>query len=159
MSEVFFNYPGDSQASQTRELTFLPQWDNTVWAKLLSLTQVRRFRSGELVMRPGETDRTLYIIINGRLEVLIPRGDGGWRSTQIREVGTVIGEQSFLDGQPRSAALRALSDGEMVSISPEAFERFAAKEPELARDFLRELARTLSIKLRQANMVIAKWLK
>jgi CRP-like cAMP-binding protein len=71
----------------------------------------------------------------------------------------VIGEQAFLDGKPRSATLRAITDGEMLSVSLEAFQILAAHEPELARDMLLDLARTLSVKLRQANTFISNWIK
>ena len=92
------------------------------------------------------------------LEVLIPRGASGkLRSTQVREAGAVIGEQAFLDGKPRSATLRAITDGEMLSVSLEAFQILAAHEPELA--MLLDLARTLSVKLRQANTFISNWIK
>jgi CRP-like cAMP-binding protein len=159
MTASFFDYPDSEDKRESQELVFLPHWDEPRWQKLLSYCEVRSFHSGDMVISPGEVGRDFYIILDGQLEVLIPRGDGTWRSTQVREAGTVIGEQSFLDGRPRSAALRALSAGKLLSISQDTFQSLAAREPELARDMLTELGRTLSLKLRQANSLIGKWMK
>jgi CRP/FNR family transcriptional regulator, cyclic AMP receptor protein len=160
MLDSFFNYPDQSAGTQPQELVFLPQWDDAKWAILLKYTEMRRFHAGDVVIRQGDTDRAFYIIIDGKLEVLIPQGSSGkMRRTQVREAGAVIGEQAFLDGKPRSATLRAMIDGEMLCVSLDAFQVFAAHEPELARDMLLDLARTLSVKLRQANIFISNWVK
>ncbi len=160
MPNSFFEYPTQSKTDQLQELAFLPQWDDAKWQKLLKYTEMRRFQVGDMVIRYGDTDRAFFIIVEGQLEVLIPQGKGGnLRRTQLRETGAVIGEQAFLDGRPRSATLRATSDGELLSISLDAFQIFADHEPKLARDVLFELARTLSFKLRQANTFISNWIK
>lgn len=160
MLRSFFDYPDHSEPPTAPELTFLPQWDDARWKILLQHTQLRRFKTGDTVIRAGDTDRTFYIIAEGSLEVLIPQGSAGkLRRTQVREVGAVVGEQAFLEGKPRAATLRALSDGTMLSVSIEAFHTLAAHEPELARDILFDLARTLSAKLRQANTFISNWIK
>jgi CRP/FNR family transcriptional regulator, cyclic AMP receptor protein len=156
----FFDYPTQTDSQPSQELVFLPDWDDGKWQKLLQHTEMRRFQAGEAVIRYGDTDRAFYIIVAGKLDVLIPQGQGGkMRHTQTREAGAVIGEQAFLDGKPRAATLRAATDGELLSISRDAFQVFAAHEPELARDVLFELARTLSVKLRQANAFISNWIK
>lgn len=74
----------------------------------------------------------------------------------MREEGAVIGEQAFLEGKPRSANIKVLTDGEMLSLSYHSFESLVVHEPVLARDVLFDLARLLSVKLRQANILIAK---
>jgi len=154
----FFDYPTQTESQPSQELVFLPAWDDAKWQKLLKHTEMRRFQAGEAVIQYGDTDRAFYIIVAGKL--MIPQGQSGkMRHTQTREAGAVIGEQAFLDGKPRAATLRAATDGEVLSISRDAFQVFAAHEPELARDVLFELARTLSVKLRQANAFISNWIK
>lgn len=160
MLQPFFDYPVQPEDNQLPELLFLPHWDDAKWQKLLKYTEMRRFKAGESVIRYGDTTRAFYIIVEGQLEVLLPqRNSGRLRRVQVRETGTVIGEQAFLDGKPRSATLRAITDGELLSVNLDAFQVFAAHEPELARDILFELARALSVKLRQANAFISNWIK
>ncbi len=160
MLRSFFDYPDQESPEASQELVFLPQWDDARWSTLLKYTELRRFRAGDMVIRQGDTDRAFYIIIEGELEVLIPRGTSGkLQSIATVRAGAVTGEQAFLDGKPRSASLRAATDGEMLALSLQAFEVFAANEPDMARGILLELARTLSVKLRQANAFITKWVK
>jgi CRP-like cAMP-binding protein len=72
----------------------------------------------------------------------------------VIEQGSVFGEQSFFDGCP--ATVRALSDGELRSLTPEAFEVLAAREPDLARMILLDLGRILSLRLRSTSALAAR---
>ena len=160
MFRSFFNYPDQNDNPETQNLILLPNWSEDKWNTLLKYAERRRFKAGDRVVTIGDTDRSFYIIVEGTLDVLIPRGrDGSLHSTQTREAGAVIGEQAFIDGNPRSATIAARSDGEMLRVSIESFEILAAHHPDLARDILFDLARVLSIKLRQANNFISKWVK
>lgn len=156
----FFDYPTQSNTENTEDLIFLPGWDETRWSKLFSYTATIRFRPGDHLIEIGETDSAIYMIMEGEVEILIPsKGNQQLRRTQIRESGSVIGEQAFIDGKPRSATVRAISNGSAVRLNRNAFEVFAAREPDLARDMLFDLARLLSVKLRQANQFIVNWVK
>jgi len=68
----------------------------------------------------------------------------------------VVGELAFFDGQPRSATLEAITEVEAVRLDPEALDRLAVEEPELARALLLDLARILALRLRMASDVIAE---
>jgi CRP/FNR family transcriptional regulator, cyclic AMP receptor protein len=154
----FFDYP-ETEADTTRdEFVFLPTWRDQEWAKLLEYTETRLFNAGDLVLRAGDNERALYLVAFGRFEVLLSRGEPERliRFAMI-EAGSVLGEQSFLDGYPRSATIRAVDEGQMFHLSLDAFEIFAAKEPKLARDLLFDLGRILSLRLRQTTAFIADW--
>lgn len=126
-------------------------WSEEAWSKLLSRTEPQRFRAGETVIQRGAQDRALYFVAAGSLEVgAFPAGD---TAAPIARVGTgsVIGEQSFFDGQPRSMNVWAVGDGELLRLTPEAFETFGNDEPGLARDLLMALGRVLSVRLRNTT--------
>jgi CRP-like cAMP-binding protein len=146
-----FDYSGTARPQQAEEeLVFLPGATSDDWAKLIDHTEARRFAAGEVVVREGSTAQELYIVTRGSLEVLV-EGDkaGELRKIAAIEAGWVFGEQSFFDGKPRSASVRARSDGEIRRLTLPAFEVLAAKEPALARVVLFDLARILSLRLRQ----------
>ena len=69
---------------------------------------------------------------------------------------SVVGEVAFLDGGPRSATLFAITDGELLRLRMESFETLAAREPELGRAILFDLARIVTARLRLASDVIAR---
>ena len=126
------------------------------WKKLLAHTTSRRFNAGEWLIREGDTDDALYFLGSGELEVLMPRGRGEPRRLAVIQNGSVVGEQSFLDHQPRSTSIRALTEGEVFRFSREKFLVFSAREPALARDFLLDLGRIVSLRLRDTTRFLAQ---
>jgi CRP-like cAMP-binding protein len=145
----FFDYSGDGDRP---ELVFLGDRGEEDWARLLRFAERRRIRAGETLIREGEIDRSLYLLSEGRLEVLL----GDALRLAVIEPGSVVGELAFLDGQPRSATIRALEDGEFVRLGFEGFEVLAAHYPELGRAILLDLARIVAIRLRDTNEALAR---
>lgn len=153
---TFFDYPEQEGVVRQDDPPFLAHWDEGRWRRLLAFTEHRRFRAGDLLVRYGDEDSSMFIVTLGQVEVLLPsRGPRGWRVAGWVEPGSVVGEQAFLDGRPRSATLRAGSDGELLSLSRDAYDRFALREPDLAREIVLDLARAVSLRLRQANDIIS----
>src|SRR6202795_3751551 len=72
----------------------------------------RRVAAGALVIHEGHTTSHLYVLIEGRLEVL--KGDTVVAS--ITEPGAVLGEMSVLLDQPHTATVRAASDSAIYEI-------------------------------------------
>ena len=125
--------------------TFFADRDERDWDRLLAATETRRFRPGEVVLPDGVADRALYLLADGRLEVIRPGARG---TLATLEAPATIGEAEFLDGRPRGVALRAVGHGEIERLSWEAFEALSAREPQLARDILVDVGRVLAARLR-----------
>jgi CRP/FNR family transcriptional regulator, cyclic AMP receptor protein len=113
------------------------------WDVLLAYIETRRFRPGDWLIGEGEHDRALYLVSDGRLE---PRARG--RALQVIDAPATVGELAFLDGGPRIAGLRALTHGEAQRLSYDAFEALAARRPQLARELLLDIGRTVAARLR-----------
>lgn len=130
----------------------LPHWDEANWQKLLTRTTPRHFRASEVVIQRGAADRTLYLVAAGMLEVGVTQVDGVSMTSLARiTTGSILGEQSFFDSQPRSANVWAVADGTLLLLPYEKFAEFGESEPALARDFLFAMARVLSIRLRNTS--------
>ena len=135
----------------------LPEWSDADWNKLLDRTRPRPYRASEVVIQRSTLDRALYFVVAGSLEVGITQVDGVSISPLARiNAGSVIGEQSFFDGQPRSANVWGVSDGELLRLELEDFRRFGREEPALARDLLFALARVLSTRLRNTTVRVRR---
>ena len=115
------------------------------WDRLLAATETRRFRPGEIVLPEGAADRALYLLADGRLE-LVREGTRGALATL--EAPASLGEAAFLDGKPRLVAVRAATHGELERLSWEAFEGLSARDPQLARDVLVDVGRVLAARVR-----------
>jgi CRP-like cAMP-binding protein len=138
----FFNYPTlPQQPAASLETDLLPGHTEDDWTVLLGYFETQRFRPGEWLVREGETDRALYLLADGALEVQ-PLG-------QVVEAPATLCEESFLDGGPAAAGLRGLTHGEVQRLSFDAFESLSAREPRLARDLLLDLGRLVAAELRR----------
>jgi CRP/FNR family cyclic AMP-dependent transcriptional regulator len=150
----FFNYDTVEVHERSDELQLLADRPRSDWEKVLAHTETRRFSRGETIIAAGERDRALYLLTEGALGVRLA-GDSE-KTFKAIDAPSVVGEVAFLDGGPRSATLFAISDGELLRLRLESFETLAAREPELGRAILFDLARIVTARLRLASDVIAR---
>jgi CRP-like cAMP-binding protein len=124
-------------------------------ARLFRYTTARSFSAGEVVIQHGDVDGSVHIVRSGTLEVLLPgRPGGALERVALIEPGSIFGEQSFFDGKPRSATVRALGETHILALDRDAFDVLAAREPELSRVVLFDLARILSLRLRRTTALL-----
>jgi CRP/FNR family cyclic AMP-dependent transcriptional regulator len=99
----------------------------------------RNVSAGALVLHEGSTTGHLYVLIEGRLEVL----KGDTIVATITEPGAVLGEMSVLLDQPHTATVRAASDSTIYEISDAA--SFLREQPAAALLIARLLAQRLNV--------------
>jgi CRP/FNR family transcriptional regulator, cyclic AMP receptor protein len=146
----FFDYPNDPPATGEVEVLLADASDDE-WATLLEHTSYRRFGPGDIVLTAGETDRSLYLVLEGQLEVLAPHGRRRYRQIATVSEGSVIGELAFFDGGVRSATVRVMTGAALAELSLAQFDAFAVANPGLARRLLFDLGRILAQQLRAAR--------
>lgn len=116
-------------------------------AALLRLGTVRRFDRGLTLMREGETDRDLYVLLRGYVKVLGDTRDGRTNMLAIRVAGDVVGEIAALDNQPRSASVVAVTPVTTRVIDWATFDGYLSAHPS-ANVVLRQ---SILAKLRQST--------
>jgi CRP/FNR family transcriptional regulator, cyclic AMP receptor protein len=105
-----------------------------------------------VLIKRGEIERALYFVAEGELEVVVLYGDGESTGPLYRvKPGSIVGEQSFFDGMPRSARVWAVRPSRLRRLKFEGFQAYATQHPERARELLFALGRVLSIRLRHAT--------
>lgn len=144
----FFDYPNQPPAASSRVELLLGDASDDEWAMLLRHARQRRFSPSETVVTAGSWEQSLYIVLEGQLEVLAPRGRRGYRRIASVEAGSVIGELSFFDGGARSALVRAVTPAVLAELSRADFDALAMASPDLARRLLLDLGRILAQRLR-----------
>jgi CRP/FNR family cyclic AMP-dependent transcriptional regulator len=150
----FFSYPTEGE-ERSDPLLFLADRSDDDWTRLLHYTEVRRFGADETILKAGDFDRALYIVVDGRLEILLPGAESDIHLGTIGP-GSVTGEIAFLDAGPRSATIRALADGELLRLTFESYEVLAARYPDLGRTILLDLGRILAARLRDTNDALGR---
>jgi len=143
-TQMFFAYPEGAEQERSAPAVaadgLLPAATQDEWDTLLAVMQTQRFRAGEAPLLAGAADRAVYVVSDGRLRI----GDAG----AVVGAPAIVGEGAFLDGQPRAVTLTALTDGELLRLSWEAWEALAARHPKLGRDIVADLGRIAAGRLR-----------
>jgi CRP-like cAMP-binding protein len=147
----FFDYPNQPPSSSGNVDLLLADASDEDWATLLGHTRYRRFGPGDAVVTAGARDQSLYLVLEGQLEVLAAHGRRGHRRIASVGAGSVIGELSFFDGGARSALVRAVTPAVLAELSPAEFDALAVASPVLARRLLFDLGRILAQRLRAAQ--------
>ena len=79
-------------------------------------------RAGDVLIRQGELGDAAYVVMKGEFEVQKQTGQSLIK-IDVRNSGDVVGEMALLSRAPRNATLIAKTDGEVLRIPQEAFER------------------------------------
>ena len=124
------------------------------WARFLEFGEPLKIEDGQAVVEQYETDQRVFVLESGKLDVLVRQsahGPADKIATVESPPAKVFGEQTFLDGQPRSATLVASGEVHVRVFSMDAFDRLRVDEPELACAFLFDIARALSVRFRRTQ--------
>ena len=106
---------------------------------LLGLVTERRVRRDEPVMRRGDPDASLMVLVQGRLRAGATAADGREVVMGMVEPGGVIGEIALLDGKPRSLDVIAMADSLLLVVERREFLPFLLRHPELLLRLLQVL--------------------
>jgi CRP-like cAMP-binding protein len=154
-ADSFFHPPDATDEPRHDEWVFLAQGTPEDWETLVSYTEHMRFNEGESVIKAGELDRCLYFVTSGRVDLLLPQPSGAERLVRTISAPAVIGEMGFVENRARSMTIKGMTDGELLRLDFESFERLAREHPQIAANLMFELARVLSLRLRWATQALA----
>lgn len=79
----------------------------------------------------GEEGDSLFVVVEGTVEVFVRREDGEEVHLGTRPQGSILGEMSLLTGAPRSATVRALDGALVYEIGRRQYEPILAARPQL----------------------------
>lgn len=99
----------------------------------------RQLSAGEVLFRQGEAADAFYILTAGVLQASISNLDGNSVFLNTLNAGECIGEIALLTGQPRTAAVTALQDSQLLCLTRSAFEQLAEQYPSLLNGLADEL--------------------
>lgn len=98
---------------------------------------------GYVLCYQGETSDSFYVLISGRLEVLVRTSTGQLRQVGEISQGETAGEIGVFTGEPRSATILASRDSELLKFSKNEFEEFTQRYPQLMRHLTQLLIKRL----------------
>lgn len=103
-------------------------------------------RAGERLWEKGDAGEEVLIVLAGEADVLMP-SETGETSIAVLGPGEIVGEMAVLTGRPRSTAVAARTDMEVLELEGAAMLGLLREFPELAL----ELIRVLALRLEMSN--------
>ncbi len=117
------------------------------WASVIEHGRYVKRPAGSTIAREGEADRSVIAIKSGELDVILHAPSGAEMTVGTRGPGQLVGEMAALDGEPRSASIRAATDAELIMMTKDGFLIVLQKNPSMAIDLLIQA----SLRLRDAT--------
>ena len=93
--------------------------------------QLKKIAAGEILLREGEQDDTLYIIMDGDIIATRDAGGGDYVILNHLKSGAVAGAMGFIDGSSHSATLRANKDSHVLTLHRDVLEGMIDAHPQL----------------------------
>ncbi len=126
--------------------------DDSQLDTIASMLIEKTYRKSDIIlMEDDDTNQSLFIIAKGEVKVVLTAEDGREAILASLKEGDFFGEMSLLDGEPRSATVRAVEESRLLTIRREDFLLAMKKQPDLALTLLAEMSR----RLRKSNRQIS----
>jgi CRP/FNR family transcriptional regulator, cyclic AMP receptor protein len=120
-------------------------------ALLTGLVGRKSFARGATIIAAGDLTDSLYVIMSGRLKVMLVDDQGREVIFAILEPNEFFGEMGLIDDCPRSASVVALEPCELLFLSKRDFKNCLQDNFDLAMTVMRGLVR----RLREADKKIS----
>jgi hypothetical protein len=123
----------------------------TVFEALKARGETQKFKKGDTIIRKGEGQGDLYLVLAGQLHVVDEQPKSAPRFLCGLETGDSFGEVSLLDAGPASATIRCVSSCQVLRVGRKAFEKFLNEDPVNGCRVVLRLGEILSRRLRRMN--------
>jgi predicted acylesterase/phospholipase RssA/CRP-like cAMP-binding protein len=102
----------------------------------------------EVLFHHGDVADAMYVVVSGRLRVLVTPPDGDTQVLGEVAPGEVVGEWGLLSGEPHAATVRAVRDTHVAKLSQAVLGRLLERQPQavmpLSRQIIRRQQRALA---------------
>jgi CRP-like cAMP-binding protein len=126
---------------------FRPRIGREQWRVLTPYLSEHQIRAGDLLIRQGDADRTMYLVARGTLQVYVMGAPAGSRVGLLR-AGAVTGEPGLFADGPRSANVEAMTPCSVWALRLPRLEELAQRVPALALEMVRAAGAVMAVRMR-----------
>ena len=110
---------------------------------LTSAVSRKSYPRGTTIIAAGDATESLYVVISGRLKVMMSDDEGREVILSILGPSEFFGEMGLIDDSPRSATVITLEPCELLVLSKRDFKKCVAENFEMAMTVMRGLVKRL----------------
>ena len=111
-----------------------------------------------VIFKEGVKGMFMCIVLSGRVDLLKESQEREQKKVATVRPGKSMGEMSLLDELPYSATAVAREDTQLLLLTRMNFERLSVEQPVLCIALLRQIARLMSLRLRQTTGILLDYL-
>ena len=137
-----------------------------MWEAAIARGREVTFAAGDVLIHHGDAARHCYVIRSGVVLVTATTSRGATVVIARRGPGSIVGELGALDGAPRTATVRAITDVKAVVLSEGDLEGLLRDHPDFAVAEVRRLSRQLrelteryAVRSEELNMRVVQLLR
>lgn len=118
---------------------------------LTAAFQLQKLTADEILLREGEQDDSLHIVIDGDLVATREAGGGEYVILSHLKPGDIAGAMGFIDGNSHSATLRASKDSHVLTLHRDVLEGMVDEHPHLVYKVMKMIIRSVHQTLLRMN--------
>jgi len=123
-------------------------------AFLETIVHVRNYKADEIIFAEGDIGSGMYAIRSGQVKIYTRDENGNEQDQALLEPGDFFGEVALTASRPRIASARALEPTVLVGLFRSDMMEAVKKHPAIAARILLGLARVISDRLHQNNLLL-----
>ena len=135
----------NEQMKELIALKKVPLFSTLTLEQLASIDRLmvtRHYVKGELVFRQGDVGAELYVIVDGEMRIYLDHA--GTDVTLAKHgPGSVVGEMSVFDEEPRSASAQAITETTVRVLRRDRLHAIVNEHPEVLLEFIKNLSQRL----------------
>jgi len=139
--------PTSINTSQIQNIPLFSGLSNTELEEIMGITAKRSFPKNNVIINEGDETDSLYLIITGKVKIVLSDEDGKEITISILEPNDYFGELALIDDEPRSARVVTMEKCQFCVINQSDFNNVLDNNPSLVRNLLKGLSK----RLREAN--------
>lgn len=120
-------------------LPYLSRLAPEEWTELVERSKRRRYSNGSVVFHQGDDSLAGYLILNGKVKVVLQSGNGREIALNILKSGSYFGEISVFDEMPQPATVIAIEDSELLVMPRLVIIDQIKKNPQIAMELLSDV--------------------
>jgi len=117
--------------------------DPDVLARLAERAIERTYKKGQLIFYQGDPAEALFVVVEGRVKVVVTSEEGDEMLLVTLEAVDVFGELALIDGEPRSASCETLETTRVLVLTRATFLETLHDTPAMMESLLRSLGAVL----------------
>ncbi len=129
---------------------------------LSKIVKYHNLTAKEVLFEPESIDGNLYILLEGKLDIVKVLGPKNVLNINTIKKGNIIGELSFIDGNAHTMRVQSRKESKVMYLSREDFESLLKTNPKIVFHVMRSILRfshQLQRKMLQENLDMQRMIK